>query len=222
MPTVEPLEVTLDREACAPARVQGFDIGPNGELPGAVVFLGDIDSGKAWPELADSDRIIDQQGCRYLPRFMAVPVGTVVQFRNSDPIPHNVRVESGFEIVLNVAQPHIGGLDSLVADKEGPLTVACDYHPWMFASIFVVPTPYYAVADSNGVFTITDIPPGTYNVLAWYPDPIARRLADDAGKLVRYAYGPPYTSSREVLVKSREETPAPIELTWRGTGGSRP
>ena len=42
----------------------------------------------------------------------------------------------------------------------------CDVHPWMFAWITVVDSPYFAVTDSNGKFTIKDVPPGKYTVVA--------------------------------------------------------
>jgi hypothetical protein len=40
-----------------------------------------------------------------------------------------------------------------------------------FARAFFLPVenPYYAIVEHDGTFTIRDVPPGTYTVLAWHP-----------------------------------------------------
>ena len=40
-------------------------------------------------------------------------------------------------------------------------------HPEMLAYVFVAPTPYAAVVDKKGHFTIANVPPGTYKVAVW-------------------------------------------------------
>jgi hypothetical protein len=38
----------------------------------------------------------------------------------------------------------------------------------MNAEMMVVPHPYYAVTDENGHFEFTNVPPGTYQIVAWH------------------------------------------------------
>jgi hypothetical protein len=38
----------------------------------------------------------------------------------------------------------------------------------MNAEMFVAPHPYYAVTDESGQFEFTDVPPGTYQIVAWH------------------------------------------------------
>src|SRR5579862_7381064 len=56
------------------------------EFDRMVVFL---DGGKAFPSPPVSVTI-DQRGLRFEPDLVAIPVGSTVQFPNSDPIFHNV------------------------------------------------------------------------------------------------------------------------------------
>jgi hypothetical protein len=41
-------------------------------------------------------------------------------------------------------------------------------HVWMNAEMMVIPHPYYAVTDESGKFEFTDVPPGTYQIVAWH------------------------------------------------------
>jgi len=41
-------------------------------------------------------------------------------------------------------------------------------HVWMNAEMFIAPHPYYAVTDESGRFEFNDVPPGTYQIVAWH------------------------------------------------------
>ena len=47
--------------------------------------------------------------------------------------------------------------------------VDCDAHGWMEGWIYVVDNPYYAVTGADGKFSITDVPPGDYKLVAVQP-----------------------------------------------------
>jgi len=49
--------------------------------------------------------------------------------------------------------------------------VKCNQHPWMKAYVGVLKHPYFAVSAENGSFTIANVPPGTYTVVAWHEGP---------------------------------------------------
>ena len=46
------------------------------------------------------------------------------------------------------------------------MKVECDVHPWMFAWVSIFDNPYYAISGADGTFTIKDVPPGKYTVVA--------------------------------------------------------
>ncbi len=52
------------------------------------------------------------------------------------------------------------------AKPEPFLKFQCDVHPWMFAWVTVVDSPYFCVSDKDGKFTIKNVPPGKYTIEA--------------------------------------------------------
>jgi hypothetical protein len=44
--------------------------------------------------------------------------------------------------------------------------VECDAHGWMLAHIYVADSPYYALTGADGGFRLTDVPPGSYTLVA--------------------------------------------------------
>ena len=52
-------------------------------------------------------------------------------------------------------------------DKSGVYTQLCRVHPDMEAFIVVLDTPYFAVTDAAGRFTIANVPPGSYTLTTW-------------------------------------------------------
>jgi hypothetical protein len=58
----------------------------------------------------------------------------------------------------------------VILRKHGS-TLLLDGDQQNYAQAFFVPVenPFYAIVQDDGTFTIHDIPPGTYTVLAWHP-----------------------------------------------------
>ena len=48
------------------------------------------------------------------------------------------------------------------------IIVKCDVHGWMQAFIQVDEHPFHAVTDGMGAFRISNIPPGTYDLVTWH------------------------------------------------------
>jgi hypothetical protein len=45
----------------------------------------------------------------------------------------------------------------------------CGVHDFMQSWGMAVGNPYFAVTSADGRFTISDVPPGVYDVVAWHP-----------------------------------------------------
>jgi Polysaccharide lyase family 4, domain II len=138
----------------------GGTIGPGG----AVITL----KGEGFlPKVPPVTRSYIQKDKRFSPHVMAVPVGSTVNFRNEDDLFHNVFSLSpvaSFDTGL-----HKAGVDTPQKfDKPGVVELLCNIHATMLGYIVVVDTPYYAVADGSGAFTIKNVPPGNYEATVWH------------------------------------------------------
>jgi len=111
--------------------------------------------------------VIDQQGCAYVPPVVVVQVGQPLKIRNSDNTFHNVHTWSTVNAAFNIAQPRKGMEATRTFEKPEVLfPVRCDIHPWMRASIAVLPHPFHAVTGPDGTFTIKGLPAGEYEIEA--------------------------------------------------------
>ena len=134
--------------------------------PGTIVTL-EPKSPREFPAPTYA-QVMDQSGQQFLPSLVVARVGQRVEFRSSEDVLHNVRVdEAGTQTpVFNVATPPFEAYTHTF-DKPGYYNVSCDVHPAMRANILVAPTPYSAVADAQGAFSIADVEPGQYTARAF-------------------------------------------------------
>src|SRR6266576_2599956 len=106
------------------------------------------------------------RGKMVLPHVLAIPVGSTVEFPNDDPISHNLfSLSSNNAFDLGLYRRGAG--KSQKFDTPGIVNVYCNVHPNMPAVSQVMATPYFAFADGNGNFTVTNVPPGKYRLVAW-------------------------------------------------------
>ena len=120
------------------------------------------------------------RGKMLLPHVLAVPVGSTVNFPNEDPISHNLfSLSSPNQFDLGLYRAGAG--KSHTFTTPGIVNVYCNVHPNMSSVIHVLNTPYYTFTDANGNFTLTDVPAGHYEVVAWNEMSGAARTPVDVG-----------------------------------------
>jgi plastocyanin len=114
--------------------------------------------------------IIDQKKMTFIPHVVAVLKGTTVDFLNSDPVGHNVywpSVSGNKKLAGNLGTWPQGVKKSFTFNEPGVVPLLCNVHPEMSGYVIVVPTPYFAVTDKDGNYTIKDIPAGNYTLKVW-------------------------------------------------------
>ncbi len=112
---------------------------------------------------------LDQKGCMYVPRVLALMVGQAFQAANSDPTLHDVHPMLRNNPRWDASQlPGSAPFKSTFAAPEFAVPVGCMIHPWMRAYLFVFDQPYFAVTSTDGIFALKNLPPGTYTIEAWH------------------------------------------------------
>ncbi len=159
-------------------------------VPGAIVTL-EPKPPREFPAPTDA-RVVDQFGQQFLPSLVVAQVGQRVEFRSSEDVLHNVRVdEAGTQApIFNVATPPFESYTHTF-EKAGYYNVSCDVHPAMRANILVAPTPYTAVADPKGVFSIADVEPGQYTARAFSGTAPVERVVDVTAPRTELTLGNP-------------------------------
>ena len=158
---------TKDKRVCGKVRKEPLIlVGDGGAVKDSVVFLKGVESGKAWPEMLTKVPVLDQKGCRFEPHVQVARQGSL-DIINSDPVLHNTHGYYGKRTAFNVALPEKDQKVTKVLKSPGTVKVDCDAHGWMLGWVQVVDNPYFFQTGDDGTFSITDVPPGDYTLVAW-------------------------------------------------------
>lgn len=132
-----------------------------------VVYI-DAIPGKTFAAPAEH-AMIDQKDMQFLPRVTVVQAGATVDFLNSDVLLHNVFSPDKCADKFNLGSWPKGTKKSYTFKQPCAASLLCNVHPEMEGFVVATPTPYFAVTDKTGAFTIKDVPDGAYTVKAWNP-----------------------------------------------------
>ena len=159
---------TKDEDVCGGLREDPLImVGADQSVQNAIVYLVDVASGKEWPAVTAAP-VLDNVKCAFEPAVQVIPEGPL-EVVNSDPVLHNTHGYYGTRTAFNLALPNQGQRIPTELKRAGEVRVDCDAHGWMEGWIYVVDNPYYAVTGADGKFTITDVPPGDYTLVAVQP-----------------------------------------------------
>lgn len=177
-PVPQSIDMSADT-ACQsknPNAVAETVVSKDGKLQNAFVYIkdgsvtgGNRISGYAFPA-PGSPVVLDQVGCQYTPHIVGIQVNQKFQVKNSDPTAHNINVQpKQGNPSWNVSQaPATPPIEKTFARAETIIPIKCNQHPWMKAYVNVLKHPFFALSSADGSFTIKDVPPGKYTVVAWH------------------------------------------------------
>jgi hypothetical protein len=167
-----------------------FVADPQGGLKDAIVLLEGVEAGKAFDT---SVPLIEARDCMFQPFMTVVRNGHAVEVINMDPVMHDIQgyetsLEAGARVLFNAPlvmnhQHRRGDIHARHNHAPGKSLVGpiylnkgrrtfymqCGFHAFMESWAMAVNNPYYALTNTNGKFTIDNIPPGTYQLVVWHP-----------------------------------------------------
>ena len=136
----------------------------NADLAGFVVSVESLEGNFPVPE---KPAVMDQKNLMFVPHVLVIQAGRTVQFRNSDPVFHNVYSISRTEM-FNLGLFPQGAVRRMKFDQPGVIHLLCEVHPAMSAFIVVVENPYFAVSGHDGTFQIAGVPSGQHRLHCWH------------------------------------------------------
>jgi plastocyanin len=217
-PAFEPITKDQGSAVCGTsASLPRLSLGNGNGVQNAFVFLDGVKSSA--PMRPQQAVHVDQKDCQYIPHALTVPVGTKLEFTNSDSILHSAVGKQmgpdGPQTLFNIAQPVKGARNVTEAGltRPGVVVLTCDAgHPWMFANVFVADHPYVAVTRNDGDFVIDNVPAGTYKIKMWHEGVTIKRIHKT---LQMFEYEEPYEIEKEITVPANGEVVIDFDLTLR-------
>lgn len=134
------------------------------ELQSVVVYLKGVTYNGELPAVR---RQIRQEGESFAPRVVPITTGSTIEFPNLDPFFHNVFSLSTAG-TFDLGRYPEGRARVRQFTKPGLVKVYCHIHSHMSATILVLNHPYFAVPEDDGSFTLQNVPPGNYTLVAWH------------------------------------------------------
>jgi len=161
----KPAKIDMSQDpACKGNNTSESLVVDNGDVANVFVYVKDGLGDRTF-DVPKDPVTINQQGCQYHPHVLGVMTGQPIKIENSDDTTHNIHPTPKDNREWNESQPPKSApLDKSFAREEIMLPVKCNQHPWMKMYVNVVKSPFFAVTDKSGKYTIKGLPPGTYTL----------------------------------------------------------
>jgi hypothetical protein len=148
-----------------------FRVSDAGDFQDVVVAVVGVEQGKPF----DYTPTLTLEDCRMAPFVTAVRNGHPLSIVNKDPVVHDVQGYTSNDpntfMMFNKPMLPESTVSKEIRLRNGHFIfrTQCGVHDFMQSWGMAVGNPYFAVTGPDGRFTITDLPPGTYDVVAWHP-----------------------------------------------------
>jgi plastocyanin len=148
------------------------------------------------PPRTPATAVMDQRDRAFVPRVLAVAVGTSVEFPNNDTVSHQVY---SFSAAKKFQLPLYKGTHPapVTFDRPGLVVLGCNIHDEMAGYIYVTDAPAFGTTGEDGTLLIRALAAGDYRIGLWSP-----LVAD-----------PPASLERTVHVASQDPSGSRVQLT---------
>jgi hypothetical protein len=163
----QPVLVSQQQDVCGESVANRHLVINKGRLANALVVL----DYKGPADMKASPVTLRTDNCDFAPTVQVVPPGSTLILDNDDPITHTVnlvhrgRKLTTVELGIDEQEKQRGRLA-----EPKLLDVQCEYHDWMYAKVWVLDHPYYALTAKDGSFEIPLVPEGTYTLKVWHEE----------------------------------------------------
>jgi plastocyanin len=182
-------EEGCQRLHATPVTEERIQVSGSGGLANAFVYIKTGLENRKFPPPVETV-VMEQRGCQFVPRVLALRAGQTLAVKNADPVSHNIHPTPKENRDWNQQQPPgAPDLQRKFAVPEVMIPVKCNVHNWMRSYIGVLPHPYMAVTDAAGKFAWPDLPPGKYTLAVWHESlgEMTQELTVEAGKAASVA-----------------------------------
>ena len=169
--------------------LQEFSVATDRGLKDTVVMLVNVTKGKPFKFEPPT---IEARDCRFLPFVNVVKDQSEVNVVNLDPVFHDIQAYEtshlGPRVLFNTPLPmnphhkrnigadsheHLAGqpMREVIRMTKGRriFVMQCGFHAYMESWGMAVDNPYFAITQADGTFSLHDVPPGDYTLVAWHP-----------------------------------------------------
>jgi plastocyanin len=151
-----------------PVTEEKIVVSAEGSLANAFVYIKKGLENRRFPPATEAV-VLEQRGCQFVPRVLALRTGQTLAVKNADPVSHNVHPTPQANRDWNQQQPPgAPDLQRKFAAPEVMIPVKCNVHNWMRSYIGVMEHPYFAVTKADGKFSWPDLPAGQYTLAVWH------------------------------------------------------
>jgi len=150
--------------------LKDVQVSDTGGLRDVIVAVVGVERGKPF----DYTPKLEIDNCRISPFVMPVRNGHPMTLVNQDPIVHDIQAYTiqdhyTFAMFNKPMVPESTAVKEILLRKGHYIfRTQCGVHDFMQSWGIAVGNPYFAVTDSDGRYTISDLPPGEYDIIAWH------------------------------------------------------